>query len=166
MLCIGSARTIEQPQEGAQSNKAGHEGTSVHRLTSSACSRIDSGILSPSALAVLRLTTSSNFVGCWMGRSLGFGALQNLIDVPRCAPVHVGEIGRVAQEGAVDAPLSGTSNDWKSGLSGMPKDRRSLRCEKGAVQEEEGLNVSLSQRRERAFNITWLTGGYRSLRLP
>src|SRR5262249_33876413 len=41
------------------------------RITSSARSRIDSGIVMPSALAVFRLTTSSNLVGCSIGKSLG-----------------------------------------------------------------------------------------------
>jgi hypothetical protein len=34
-----------------------------HRITSSARSRIDSGMVMPSALAVLKLTTSSNNLG-------------------------------------------------------------------------------------------------------
>jgi hypothetical protein len=38
--------------------------------------------VSPSALAVLRLTASSNFVGCSMGKSPGF-APQNHVDVGR-----------------------------------------------------------------------------------
>src|SRR5438132_5786186 len=36
----------------------------VHSMTSSARARIDGGTVRPSALAVLRLTTSSNVVGC------------------------------------------------------------------------------------------------------
>jgi hypothetical protein len=40
----------------------------------------DGGIVRPSALAVLRLMTSSNLVGCSMGKISGFGALQNLVD--------------------------------------------------------------------------------------
>src|SRR6516164_702687 len=42
-----------------------------HSITSSASERNDSGIVNPSAFAVLRLTISSNFVGCSTGRSLG-----------------------------------------------------------------------------------------------
>jgi len=42
-----------------------------HSITSSTRDRNDSGIVSPSALAVLRLTTSWNLVGCWTGRSAG-----------------------------------------------------------------------------------------------
>src|SRR6516165_3571155 len=43
-----------------------------HSITSSARSRNDSGIVSPSALAVVRLTTRSNLVGCSTGRSPDF----------------------------------------------------------------------------------------------
>src|SRR5262249_39446520 len=43
-----------------------------HSITSSARNRNDSGIVKPIAFAVLRLTTSSNFVGCSTGRSAGF----------------------------------------------------------------------------------------------
>src|SRR6516165_8397326 len=44
----------------------------AHSMTSSARARIDGGTVRPSACAVLRLTTSSNLVGCWTGRSAGF----------------------------------------------------------------------------------------------
>jgi uncharacterized membrane protein len=43
-----------------------------YSITSSALSRIDCGTISPSALAVLRLTTISYFVGSCTGRSPGF----------------------------------------------------------------------------------------------
>src|SRR5262249_23898668 len=42
-----------------------------HSITSSASRRNDSGIVSPSAFAVLRLTVRSNLVGCSTGRSAG-----------------------------------------------------------------------------------------------
>src|SRR5262245_4827589 len=42
-----------------------------HSITSSARSRNDSGIWRPSALAVVRLTTRSNLVGCSTGISPG-----------------------------------------------------------------------------------------------
>src|SRR5262245_33018814 len=45
---------------------------SDHSMTSSARSRNDSGIVRPSACAVVRLMTRSNFVGCSTGRSAGF----------------------------------------------------------------------------------------------
>jgi len=48
------------------------EGAPLHSITSSARSRNDSGIVKPSALAVVRLTTRSNLVGCSTGMSPGF----------------------------------------------------------------------------------------------
>jgi hypothetical protein len=51
---------------------------SGHSITSSARARINGGIVRPSALAVLRLTTSSNVVGCWTGRSAGFSPFRIL----------------------------------------------------------------------------------------
>jgi len=50
----------------------GEKRTSAYSMTASARRRKDSGILSPNALAVVRLMTSSNTVGCsrkisWLG---------------------------------------------------------------------------------------------------
>src|SRR5215471_19067000 len=45
--------------------------TAGHSMSWSARSRKDSEIVSPSALAVLRLITSANLVGCWTGRLEG-----------------------------------------------------------------------------------------------
>src|SRR5215467_11914783 len=47
-----------------------------HSMTSSASASSLSGIWRPSALAVLRLMTRSNLVGCWTGRSAGFSPLR------------------------------------------------------------------------------------------
>src|SRR5215467_12409443 len=47
-----------------------------HSMTSSARARIEGGTVRPSASAVFRLTTSSNRVGCWTGRSAGFAPLR------------------------------------------------------------------------------------------
>ena len=43
---------------------------------SSAAKRIPFGMVTPSALAVLRLTTNSNFVGCSIGNSAGFAPFR------------------------------------------------------------------------------------------
>jgi hypothetical protein len=51
---------------------------SAYSITSSACSSTDCGIVSPIALAVFMLTTSSNLVGCSTGRSAGFAPLRIL----------------------------------------------------------------------------------------
>ena len=47
-----------------------------YSITSSARASSVGGTARPSAVAVLRLTTSSNFVGCTTGRSLGFSPLR------------------------------------------------------------------------------------------
>ena len=52
--------------------------TSHHWITSSARTSSDCGIVRPSAFAVFRLMTSSNFVGCSIGRSPGFPPLSIL----------------------------------------------------------------------------------------
>src|SRR3954452_10671936 len=43
----------------------------THSITSSAVASSDGGMMRPRAFAVLRLNTSSNFVGCCTGRSAG-----------------------------------------------------------------------------------------------
>src|SRR6476660_3585957 len=48
----------------------------TYSITSSASNRNDSEIVSPKALAVLRLMTNSNFVGCSTGRSAGLAPLR------------------------------------------------------------------------------------------
>jgi hypothetical protein len=48
----------------------------VYSITSSAATCRDNGTVSPSAMAVLRLITSSNFVDCWTGRSMGCSPLS------------------------------------------------------------------------------------------
>src|SRR5262245_55444732 len=51
----------------------------LHSITSSARSRNDSGILRPSALAVVRLTMRSYLVGCSTGRSSGLVPRRSLL---------------------------------------------------------------------------------------
>src|SRR4051812_25308279 len=48
----------------------------THSITSSAIASSAGGISTPSDLAVFRLMTSSNFVGCWIGRSAGLAPLR------------------------------------------------------------------------------------------
>src|SRR2546425_4565699 len=59
--------------------ESAEESASVHHsITWSARSSSDCGIVRPSALAVLRLITSSNFVGCSTGRAAGLAPLRIL----------------------------------------------------------------------------------------
>ena len=48
----------------------------IHSITWSARASRLGGISRPSALAVLRLMTSSYFVGAWTGKSAGFSPLR------------------------------------------------------------------------------------------
>jgi hypothetical protein len=57
---------------------AAREALPGYSMTSPARARIDGGTVRPSALAVLRLTTSSKVVGCWTGRSAGLAPLRIL----------------------------------------------------------------------------------------
>ena len=60
----------ERPYSGCPDEK--YELASTHSITLSALTRNDSAIVSPRAFAVLRFITSSNLVGCSIGRSAGF----------------------------------------------------------------------------------------------
>ncbi len=57
---------------------------SPYRITSSARSRSDCGIVNPSAVAVFRLNTSSKLVGCSAGVSAGDAPLS-ILSVKRAA---------------------------------------------------------------------------------
>src|SRR5262249_1567964 len=50
--------------------------TAAHSITSSRRARDVGGTSMPSALAVGRLMTNSNLVGCWTGKSLGLSPLR------------------------------------------------------------------------------------------
>ena len=61
-----------------------------HRITLSALASTFGGIVSPICLAVLRLMTNSNFVGCSTGRSAGLRPFQNLVHIDGRAPETLG----------------------------------------------------------------------------
>src|SRR5262249_6418412 len=66
----GCRRAAEQCDELAALQLRGHS------ITSSARASTEAGTSSPSALAVLRLMTSSYLVGAWTARSAGFSPLR------------------------------------------------------------------------------------------
>ena len=72
----------------------------AHSITRSASIKRCAGILSPRALAVLRLITSSNFVGCSTGKVSGLGSLQDLVHVPGYKSVPVCAVSPVVHEPA------------------------------------------------------------------
>src|SRR3981081_2249244 len=59
-----------------------HSAANTYSITSSARARRIGAISIPSALAVLRLITISNFVGCWIGSSPGFSPARILATLP------------------------------------------------------------------------------------
>src|SRR5947209_11547730 len=70
---LGDAAARPKGQREAERAK---EIASPHSMTSSARASSDGGTVSPSALAVLRLITSSNLVGCCTGKSAGLSPLR------------------------------------------------------------------------------------------
>src|SRR5438105_6956570 len=71
---LSASRTARPSRHREEATcRAASERPPVHHwITSSARSSIVGGIVSPSALAVLRLITNSNLVGCSIGRSPAF----------------------------------------------------------------------------------------------
>src|SRR5262249_55617149 len=61
---LGLLRARRNRPTRRRAAKQRHELAALHSITSSARTRNDSGIVRPSALAVFKLTTSSNLVGC------------------------------------------------------------------------------------------------------
>jgi sulfoxide reductase catalytic subunit YedY len=55
------------------------------------------------------------------GKIFGLGTLQNFVDVSRSPSEHVGEVGRIGEEGPALGPLAAAADDWKLGLCGKPK---------------------------------------------
>ena len=59
----------------------------------------------PSALAVLRLTTSSNLVGCSIGRSPGLAPFRILSTYPADSAEHIAEVRPIGHQRAVVGEL-------------------------------------------------------------
>ena len=69
---------VRQPKETFATLSASSRHEPPHSITSSARESSAGQMFRLSALAVLRLMTSSNFVGCSIGRSAGFAPLRIL----------------------------------------------------------------------------------------
>src|SRR5262249_61363958 len=76
--CSGTIRVRFLPSEAGPllATPASSWRTTCHSITSSARASTEAGKSRPSALAVLRLITSSYFVGACTGRSAGFSPLR------------------------------------------------------------------------------------------
>src|SRR6266516_492220 len=71
-----------------------------HSITSSARASSVGGTSRPSALAVLRLITSSNFVGCSTREIGGLGAFENLADIDAHLAISLREAWCVTHQAA------------------------------------------------------------------
>src|SRR4029453_13184011 len=69
---------VEGGQHREEGTAALAQVVGCHWMISSARRRTDGGIVRPSALAVFRLMTSSNLVGCSTGKSAGFAPFKIL----------------------------------------------------------------------------------------
>src|SRR5262245_17819109 len=74
--CEDSPERRQRDRQGEPVSERAGTGWSHYWITSSARSSSDGGIVRPSALAVLRLMTSSNLVGCSTGRSAGLAPFR------------------------------------------------------------------------------------------
>src|SRR5262249_52386365 len=69
-------RPCRRKPRGRRAAEQRNEVATPHSITPSARTKNVSEIVRPSVLAVLRLTISSNFVGCSIGRSAGLAPLR------------------------------------------------------------------------------------------
>src|SRR5262249_54927621 len=69
----------ERPRGGSAAEQRDERAPRPHSITSSARARRVAGTSRPSVLAVLRLMTSSNLVGCWTGMSAGFARQSRVL---------------------------------------------------------------------------------------
>src|SRR5258705_9514558 len=69
-------RDRTSPARSAMSGKCHEETFLDYSITSSAVASSEGGMVRPSAFAVLRLTISSNLVGCSTGRSPGLAPFR------------------------------------------------------------------------------------------
>src|SRR5262249_21886656 len=72
----GLLRARRERPRGRRTAEQRDERSALHSITSSALARRVAGMVIPMTLAVLRLMTSSNLVGCKIGRSAGFSPLR------------------------------------------------------------------------------------------
>jgi hypothetical protein len=74
----GRVRARRRPPTPSSAMATSPEAGSLYSITWSARASIDGGMVRPSALAVFKLITNSNFVGCSTGRSAGFAPFKIL----------------------------------------------------------------------------------------
>src|SRR6476646_8191248 len=78
VLKVGHSVHLLFPRACCQASRRAERVLGSHSMTSSARARTEFGTVIPSAFAVLRLITRSNFVGCSTGKSLGLVPLERV----------------------------------------------------------------------------------------
>src|SRR5712691_5442544 len=76
LRCRRRRRNDDGDRQQCRAAETDEEVARPHSITSSARARSDCGTVRPSALAVFKLMTSSNLVGCSTGRSAGLAPLR------------------------------------------------------------------------------------------
>ena len=84
-----------------------------YSMTLLAWSRSVCGIVSPNASAVLRLMTSSNFVGRWTGRSPGFAPLR-ILSTYRGPSEQIAEVWPIRHEAATHDKFTLMVYGWQT----------------------------------------------------
>jgi hypothetical protein len=107
-------------------------------MSSSARTKSDCGIVRPSAFAVLRLITKSNFVGCCTGSSAGLAPLRILVHVAGTTPQQVGVVGPIRHQPPGRHVILEQVDRWKASLY------RQLRnsC---AMNASQGVSIHLNR---------------------
>ena len=134
-----TCRTSEAPLLGGQVDCL--LGRHLHRMTSSARSKTGSAMVIPSSRAVLRLTTSVNWVGCSIGRPPGLAPLKILSTYPRGSAQLVLITRPVRQESAFVGILPLPRDDGQPSLRGQLENRRSIRKERRGVDHVQCLRL-------------------------
>jgi hypothetical protein len=101
-------------------------------MTSSARCCRNKGTSRPSALAVLRLITSSYLVGACTGSSLGFSPLEDAIYIGRRSPKIIGQVNAVGQQAA-------DLSEKTERIDGRETVASRQRCDLYAIGNREGI---------------------------
>src|SRR6516164_2909824 len=124
-----------------------------YSMTSSARARIDGGTVRPRALAVLRLTTSSNFVGCWTGRSAGLSPARNSTNIgPGLAP-SLGEAASIADQAACLRELAPLIDRRNAMTCGQRHQLIAPTKEELVAADDEHPRLLLGERRQGGLDI-------------
>ena len=97
------------------------------------------GMVSPSAFAVLSLTTGSSVVGCSTGRSLR--ALQDFVHIRAGATVQIFKVLAVRHQAAFLSELPGPVDGRKPACVRQHYDLRAMCSEEGTFQHEDAIGT-------------------------